>query len=151
MGKKKIFDMGRDLHKMSRDVLQSTLESDNLAMTYEKASQPDLPDPFGLDRGKNSTPPRWLYMADLVVSIIRLSDDPDRGVYIIKNRYGTEHGKATMDEVIDVVMSLLKVEFNLNVGFFEDTVSKEIREAIYNILHRHNVLPKEERSRTKYK
>jgi hypothetical protein len=148
MGKKKIFDMGRDLHKMSREVLQSTLESDELVMTYEKASQPDLPDPFGLDRKEHSTPPRWLYMADLVVSIIRLHDDPDKGVYIIKNRYGM-HGKATMDEVIDIAMNLLKVEFNLNIGFFEDTVSKEIREAIYSILHRHDILPKEERSRTK--
>jgi len=144
MGKKKIFDMGRDLHKMSRDDLQSILENDNVALTFEKASQPDLPDPFQLrEDHPHGTPPRWLYIADLVVSIIKPLDDPDRGVYIIKNRFGS-HGRATMGQVIDIAMELLKVEFGLNVGFFEDAVTKEIREAIVEVLLRHRVLPKKE-------
>jgi len=136
MGNKKIFDMGRDLHKV-----QSILD-DHKLLTHEKASLPDKEDLFGFDK-MPGTHPRWLYAADLVVSIISPTNDLNKGVYILKSRYGT-HGQATMGQVIDIAVQLLKVEFDLNIGFFEDVVAKELREAIADVLHRHKVLPKKD-------
>jgi hypothetical protein len=137
MSKKKIFNMGRDLHNIP------TLNDNKIAMTYEKASQPDLEDPFGLRDGMPGKNPRWLYMADLVILIIKGIEDSDRGVYVVKSRYGIP-GQASLGEVIDIAVELLKVEFDLNIGFFEDVVAKELREAIADILHRHQVLPKKD-------
>jgi len=127
MGKKKIFDMGR-----------------SFKADYKHASHPDEEDPFGIRDGimpgKN---PRWLYMADLVVSIIKSGEDPDRGVYVIKSRYGVP-GRMNLRQIVDMVIELLKVEFDLNIGFFEDVVAQELRGAIMDVLSHHKVLPKKD-------
>jgi len=138
MSKKKIFDMGRSLHK-----LETVLKDSKFKEDYKNASHPDEEDPFGIRDGMPGKNPRWLYMADLVVSIIKSGEDPDRGVYVIKSRYGVP-GRMNLRQIVDMVIELLKVEFDLNVGFFEDVVAQELRGAIMDVLSHHKVLPKKD-------
>ena len=135
MGNKRIFDMGRNLHNLE-SVLKDT-------KVKKMASQPDEKDLFGLR--SPGTSPRWLYLADLIVSIIRTGEegDLDRGVYVVKSRYGNP-GKVDLEDVINIVIQLMRAELGLNIDFFEDVVAVELREAIEEVLHRHKVLPEKD-------
>ena len=130
MSKKKIFDMGKNMKLEELDDI------------FEK-SFPDLPDPFGLRESVENRYGVDIRTADLVVAVHDRNDIRAKGVYVIKNRRGMQ-GQATLGQVIDVAVDLLRVEFGVGVGFFEDAIEDEIRRAIANILYRHKVLPKKE-------